>query len=242
MFSDKITLYKHLNNTITFRIRNKDRVVKTFENSSLILNIVNKDNRLVDKIELDYVEENKKYTVNIAPQDIKDLYNGFDYTYFISLKNNDTEVEEPLFTDHINNIKGSLEISEPYQQTYEEHFDKIVDITDKKEFKTKTWAFEHIISSLEDVKEIKLFIPEGHYYQIKIRYHQRKYSPINIKEEWQWKDYISLHDVTGEFVLPELQKYDMRYIITITNLIEPELEMKVTRYPSKDLTTNLPML
>lgn len=242
VFHDKLTLYKNLDNIVTFRIRNKDRVHQTFTDSKIVLNIVDTFSRLIEKIELDYTEENKRYTVKVEKDKLLNLNNGIDYKYFVSVKDIYTDQETPLFTDHINSIFGNLEIVEPYLTPYEETYNEVIDITPKKVHNTKYWAIDHIVTITEDIKEAYLIVPDDHYYQVTINYHTRKYSPINIKEEFQWKEYLTFHDVTGEFKLPQLQGYDMKYIITVKNLVKPDIGIKVIRYPSNDLTPQLPML
>lgn len=242
VFHDKLKLYKTLTNEITFRIRNKDRVHQSFKNSVIILNIIDNKDRLVAKLDLEYIESNKRYIVKVLPETIDDLNNGTDYKYFVTIRDIYTDTETPLFTDHINSIFGTLEIIQPFVESKSTEYTEIIDITPKKVFNTRWWVIDHVITNYEDVESIEIIVPECHCYQVKLKTHTRKYAPINIAEDWQWKEYMTFHDVTGTFKLPKLEGFDMRYIIMVENLNMPEYKIKVSRFPQSELTLKIPML
>lgn len=105
MYNDSITIYKGVNNTISFKIRNRDRVQQT--PSDVLLHIKRADNSLlVSQMYLELVEDGKFFKVIIKPSDIEQLDSNVVYNFFLTFV--DSDGIKPLYTDHDFNSFGEL--------------------------------------------------------------------------------------------------------------------------------------
>lgn len=111
MFNDTITVYKGLTNTISFKIRNRDRVSIT--PPVVILNIKRFDNNLlVSRLYLELIESDKFYKADLSPLELDHLDVNTKYMFFLTYEENG--IERPLYTDHNYSIEGEFNLKEPH--------------------------------------------------------------------------------------------------------------------------------
>lgn len=219
MFNDTITLHRNMDNTINFKLTDRDRRTVQFENKNICVRIVDDETHLVaDTFYLSPTQTPKVLSATLPSAFVNQLDPRLGYSFFVAIESPDGSLE-PLYIDHDFHMSGNVTVLDNYSEVVQDKHDGYHQRTDNFEDDIRG---EYCLSTFINVDvnfrqlDFKTYDSQSSEpVSIKIQKHHGKYFPISTEDDSQWREFLEVKNVhTHSWSHVELPEGKYRAVLT----------------------------